>query len=215
MTLVITGSGRGIGAATAQLAARQGRPVCVNYLADAASADAVVRTINESGGRALAVRADVSRPDEVERLFDVAATAFGPVLALVNNAGVPGRIGRVEALDDAVLRRTFEVNVYAAFYTARAFAKWAFSRDRGRHDWRHALGRRHDYVVCRDAGGSAANGHWILEALQYPSNIRPKRERALHRCKARQIGSSTWARTRDLRINSPALYRLSYRGIQP
>jgi NAD(P)-dependent dehydrogenase (short-subunit alcohol dehydrogenase family) len=122
-TLLITGAGRGIGAATALAAAHAGWQVGVNYVADEASAQAVVGAIAAGGGRAAALRADVADEAAVERLFDEAAARLGPVTHLVNNAGVPGRIGRVEALDAAVLRRTFEVNVFAAFYCARAFVR--------------------------------------------------------------------------------------------
>jgi NAD(P)-dependent dehydrogenase (short-subunit alcohol dehydrogenase family) len=123
MSLIITGAGRGIGAATALLAASRGHSVCVNYLSNEAAANAVVEEIRRSGGNAVSMRADVSQPQEVERLFDAAAAQLGPLTHLVNNAGVPGRIGRVEALDPAVLRRTFEVNVYSSFYCSQAFAR--------------------------------------------------------------------------------------------
>jgi NAD(P)-dependent dehydrogenase (short-subunit alcohol dehydrogenase family) len=123
MSLIITGAGRGIGAATALLAASRGHSVCVNYLSNEAAANAVVEEIRRSGGNAVSERADVSQPQEVERLFDAAAAQLGPLTHLVNNAGVPGRIGRVEALDPAVLRRTFEVNVYSSFYCSQAFAR--------------------------------------------------------------------------------------------
>ena len=122
-TLLITGAGRGIGAATAVAAARAGWQVGVNYVADESSAQAVVAAVAAAGGRAAALRADVSDETSVERLFDEAAARLGPVTHLVNNAGVPGRIGRIEALDSAVLKRTFEVNVFAAFYCARAFVR--------------------------------------------------------------------------------------------
>lgn len=122
-TLLITGAGRGIGAATAMAAARAGWQVCVNYVANDAAAHDVVAAIRADGGQAVSVRADVSQEHEVERLFDEAGERLGPVTDLVNNAGVPGRIGRVEDLDSEVLRRTFEVNVYAAFFCARAFVR--------------------------------------------------------------------------------------------
>jgi NAD(P)-dependent dehydrogenase (short-subunit alcohol dehydrogenase family) len=130
-TLLVTGAGRGIGAATAIAAARAGWQVAVNYVADAASAQAVVDAITAAGGRAAALRADVADEAAVARLFDAAAEALGPVTHLVNNAGVPGRIGRVEALDAAVLKRTFEVNVYAAFYCAREFVRRVSTRNGG------------------------------------------------------------------------------------
>lgn len=131
MTLLITGAGRGIGAAVARLAATRGHAVCVNYVANAQAALGVVGDIRAAGGQAVAVQADVSQPDQVERLFDTAAAELGPVTHLVNNAGVPGRIGRVEALEPAVLRRTFEVNVYAAMFCAKAFAARVSTRRGG------------------------------------------------------------------------------------
>src|SRR5690606_10238636 len=92
---IITGSGRGIGAATAKLAALRGYSVAVNYVSDAESARRVVDWIAGQGGRAAAFQADTSDERDVERLFAEASGRFGPVVALVNNAGVPGRIGRV------------------------------------------------------------------------------------------------------------------------
>lgn len=121
--VLITGAGRGIGAATARLAALRGYAVAVNYVSNDAAAKGVVDWIASQGGRALALRGDVSVEADVKRVFDEATAAFGPVTALVNNAGVPGRIGRVENLDVAVLRRTFEVNVFAAFLNAREFVR--------------------------------------------------------------------------------------------
>ncbi|MBL8376456.1 MAG: SDR family oxidoreductase [Burkholderiales bacterium] len=123
--VLITGAGRGIGAATARLAALRGHAVAVNYVANDAAARGVVEWISAQGGRAIAVRGDMSSEADVERVFGEAIAAFGPLSALVNNAGVPGKIGRVENLDFAVLKRTFEVNVFAAFLCARAFARHA------------------------------------------------------------------------------------------
>jgi NAD(P)-dependent dehydrogenase (short-subunit alcohol dehydrogenase family) len=130
VSLVISGSGRGIGAATAELAARRGYDVCVNYVANERAAREVVAKVEALGQRAIAIQADVSRPEDATRLIEGAARAIGPVTHLVNNAGVPGRIGRIEALDPAVLRRTFEVNVYGAFYCTQAFLR-AASRKHG------------------------------------------------------------------------------------
>jgi NAD(P)-dependent dehydrogenase (short-subunit alcohol dehydrogenase family) len=121
--LLITGAGRGIGAATAIAAARQGFRVCVNYASNESAAQEVVETIKRGGGTAVALRADVSDETQVARLFDDMGALLGPVTHLVNNAGVPGRIGRVDALESDVLRRTFDVNVFAAFYCSRAFVR--------------------------------------------------------------------------------------------
>ena len=123
--LLITGASRGIGAATARLAASRGWRVVVNYVANDAAATQVVDAIVSAGGEAMAVRADVADRTEVERLFAQVAAAWGPVDALVNNAGVPGTIGKVEALAEDVLRRTFDVNVFAAFFCAQRFVRQA------------------------------------------------------------------------------------------
>lgn len=130
-TLIITGAGRGIGAATAKLAALRGYAVAVNYVSNDAAARGVVDWITSQGGRAIAVRGDVSQEADIKRVFDEAQAAFGPVSALVNNAGVPGRIGRVEQLEFAVLKRTFEVNVFAAFLCAREFVRRVSTKNGG------------------------------------------------------------------------------------
>jgi len=121
--LLVTGAGRGIGAATAIAAARQGFRVCVNYASNESAAQEVVETIKRDGGTAVSLRADVSDETQVARLFDDMGMLLGTVTHLVNNAGVPGRIGRVDALETDVLRRTFDVNVFAAFYCSRAFVR--------------------------------------------------------------------------------------------
>lgn len=123
--VLITGAGRGIGAATARLAALRGYAVAVNYVANDTAARGVVDWISAQGARAIAVRGDMSSEADVERVFGEAEAAFGPLSALVNNAGVPGKIGRVENLDLTVLKRTFEVNVFAAFLCARTFTRHA------------------------------------------------------------------------------------------
>ena len=130
--LLVTGAGRGIGAATALLAAQRGWRVTVNYATNDEAAAGIVVRIAEAGGEAVRVRADVSEPSAVTRLFAQATEAFGPVTGLVNNAGVPGRIGRVEDLDLAVLRRTLDVNVVAPFLCAQAFVRQASTRRGGR-----------------------------------------------------------------------------------
>jgi NAD(P)-dependent dehydrogenase (short-subunit alcohol dehydrogenase family) len=117
---IITGASRGIGAATARLAARDGYDVCVNYVADSAGADAVVKACEAAGRRAIAVRADISKPEEVEAMFEACDKQLGPVSLLVNNAGVVGTATTVAELPDAALRETFEVNVFGTIYCARA-----------------------------------------------------------------------------------------------
>ncbi len=117
--LIVTGGSRGIGAATAQLAAERGYDVCVSYRTRAAAADAVVGTCRAAGVRAVAVAADVSVEDDVLRLFATADRELGRVTALVNNAGILARQSRVEDLEAARIRRVLDVNVLGAFLCAR------------------------------------------------------------------------------------------------
>jgi NAD(P)-dependent dehydrogenase (short-subunit alcohol dehydrogenase family) len=117
--VLITGAGRGIGAATAKLAARRGWAVCVNYLRNREAADSVVADIARAGGRAVAVAADVSSEPDVVRLFRECDQALGPLSALVNNTGILERQMRVEDLDVARLNRIFTTNITGSFLCAR------------------------------------------------------------------------------------------------
>jgi NAD(P)-dependent dehydrogenase (short-subunit alcohol dehydrogenase family) len=117
--VLVTGASRGIGAATARLAASRGYAVCVNYVRDHDAANALAGDIAAAGGRALPVRADVSVETDVVRLFETIDRALGPLCALVNNAGVVGRRTRVEQIDAARLARVFGINVIACFLCAR------------------------------------------------------------------------------------------------
>jgi len=117
--VLITGGSRGIGAATALLAARQGYAVAVNYTANSLAADEVVRQIRQSGGQAMAVQADVANEAQVVAMFEKIDAKFGRLSALVNNAGVVDQITRVEAITLARLQRMFEINVFGSFLCAR------------------------------------------------------------------------------------------------
>jgi NAD(P)-dependent dehydrogenase (short-subunit alcohol dehydrogenase family) len=117
--LIVTGGSRGIGAATARLAAQRGYAVCINYMRNQAAADAVVADIERAGGRALAVAADVGVEADVVRLFERVDSVFGPVTALVNNAGILEQQTRVEHMDAARLQRIFTTNVIGSFLCAR------------------------------------------------------------------------------------------------
>jgi NAD(P)-dependent dehydrogenase (short-subunit alcohol dehydrogenase family) len=117
--LLITGAARGIGAATARLAAERGYDVCVNYLRNREAALAVVTDIERGGGNAIAVAADVSVEAEVMRLYETIDRQLGRLSALVNNAGVLERQGRVETIDAARLQRVFATNVIGSFLCAR------------------------------------------------------------------------------------------------
>ena len=116
---LITGGSRGIGAATAVLAAQQGWKVAVNYTAQAAAADEVVRTILSAGGQAFAVQADVADEAQVLAMFEAVDARFGPLTALVNNAGVVDLTSRVEAMSVTRLRRMFDINVIGSIVCAR------------------------------------------------------------------------------------------------
>ena len=117
--LVITGAGRGIGAATARLAGKRGYAVCVNYRHNREAAERVVQEIEADGGRAVAVAADVSVESDVVRLFSAAETHLGPLAGLVNNAGILETQMRVEDMDGARLQRIFATNVFGSFMCAR------------------------------------------------------------------------------------------------
>ena len=117
--IIITGGSRGIGAATAQLAAKRGYAVCVNYIRNRAAADAVVSTIERAGGQAIAVAADVASESDVIRLFESVDKALGPVSALVNNVGILERQMRLEDMDAARLSRVFTTNITGYFLCAR------------------------------------------------------------------------------------------------
>ena len=115
----MTGGSRGIGAATARLAAERGYTVCVNYRRNSAAAEEVVASIAAAGGTALAVAADVSSEPDVVRLFETVDARLGPIGALVNNAGILERQTRVEHIDASRIDRIFATNVKGAFLCAR------------------------------------------------------------------------------------------------
>ncbi|MDQ0044096.1 SDR family oxidoreductase [Variovorax boronicumulans] len=117
--LLITGGGRGIGAATALLAARRGYAVAVNYASNSLAADEVVRTIREGGGTAIAVQADVGNEAQVIAMFEKVDAKLGRLTALVNNAGVVDMQARVDEMSVARLERMFRINVIGSFVCAR------------------------------------------------------------------------------------------------
>jgi len=117
--LIVTGASRGIGAATARLAAARGYDVCVNYRARRGEAEAVARDVIAAGRRAVAVPADVSVEADVVRLFETCDRELGRPAALVNNAGILERQTRLDQMDAARLRRVFDTNVVGAFLCCR------------------------------------------------------------------------------------------------
>ncbi|HEU4486203.1 MAG TPA: SDR family oxidoreductase [Povalibacter sp.] len=117
--MVITGASRGIGAATARMAAQRGYAVCVNYRADKSAADALTTDIVRSGGKAIAVAADVALESDVDRLFRTVDRELGAPEALVNNAGVLETQMRVEAMSAERIARIFAINVIGSMLCAR------------------------------------------------------------------------------------------------
>jgi NAD(P)-dependent dehydrogenase (short-subunit alcohol dehydrogenase family) len=117
--MIVTGGSRGIGAATAVLAAQRGYAVCVNYVSNRAAADGVVATIEKAGGKAIAVGADVASESDVVRLFETVDRTLGRVDALVNNAAILDVQIRLEDVDAARLNRILATNVTGAFLCAR------------------------------------------------------------------------------------------------
>ena len=117
--MIVTGGSRGIGAATALLAAQRGYAVCVNYLLNRKAADEMVRKIEQIGREAIAVAADVALEQDVVRLFETVDRELGRVTALVNNAGILERQTRLEGIDAARLNRIFATNVTGTFLCSR------------------------------------------------------------------------------------------------
>lgn len=122
-TLLITGGSRGIGRASAILAGRRGWRVGVNYVGNAEAAAETVRQVTAAGGEALAIPGDVSLEADVIAMFDATEAAFGPISALVNNAGIVAPKARLAEMTGERMRRLFEVNVLGAYLVAREAAR--------------------------------------------------------------------------------------------
>ena len=126
---IVTGASRGIGAAVAERLAADGFTVVINFSGDVASAETLARNIEAKGGRAIAVKADVSDPGAVRAMFDAAERAFGGVDVLVNNAGIM-KLAKVADSDDALFDRQVAVNLKGSFNAMREAARRL--RDGGR-----------------------------------------------------------------------------------
>src|SRR5712664_1503908 len=126
---IVTGASRGIGAAVAERLATDGFTIVINYAGDTKSAEALARRIEGKGGRALAVKADVSDPEAVRSMFDSAEAAFGGVDVLVNNAGIM-KLAKIADSDDALFDQQIAVNLKGSFNAMREAARRL--RDGGR-----------------------------------------------------------------------------------
>ncbi len=117
--VIVTGGGRGIGAAVARLVAAKGFPVAVNYAKKKSAADEVVRKIVLAGGRAIAIQGDVGLETDIIRLFETAEVEFGTIEGLVNNAGVTGGFARVESVTADAIAQVLAVNVAGLMLCSR------------------------------------------------------------------------------------------------
>ncbi len=129
--LLVTGASRGIGAATALLAAQAGWAVAVNYSANSRAADGVVRQIRDGGGNAIALQADVSDEEQVLAMFQQIDADLGRLTGLVNNAGVVDVQARVEDMTVARLKRMFDINVIGSIVCAREAVRRMSTRHGG------------------------------------------------------------------------------------
>lgn len=128
-TIIVTGGSRGIGAAIARMAGTRGAAIAVNYTRGEAEALQVVADIEASGGKAIAIQADMASEADILRLFETAEKTLGPIEGLVNNAGITGAMTKLADLDSDVLSRVFQVNVIGAILCAReAVRRMAKSR---------------------------------------------------------------------------------------
>jgi NAD(P)-dependent dehydrogenase (short-subunit alcohol dehydrogenase family) len=117
--LLVTGGGRGIGAAIARLGAKHGYSICVNYHSDAESAALVVADIEKAGGRAVAIQADVSKPDDVLRLFDETEKHLGKITHIANNAGITGKSTRFVDVSYETMREVIDINLMGKLLVAQ------------------------------------------------------------------------------------------------
>lgn len=116
--LLITGASRGIGAATAKLAAARGFNVAVNYKSDEQAAAEVVAAVNAKGRKAVAIKADMGKEADIERMFKE-ADALGPLTHFVYNTGIPGKAGRIDAASPVMMREVMDVNALGALFSVR------------------------------------------------------------------------------------------------
>ena len=152
-TLIVTGASRGIGAAIAQLAGQRGYAIALNFSSGRAEAQKVADEIVAAGGRALPIRADISREDQILALFQTAERELGPIKALVNNAGITGGFARVENLTAEAIERTFAVSVTGAMLCGREAVR--------RMSTRHGGSGGAIVNISSRAAHTGAAGEWV------------------------------------------------------
>jgi NAD(P)-dependent dehydrogenase (short-subunit alcohol dehydrogenase family) len=117
--LLIAGGSRGIGAATARLAGERGYDVAINYVGNAEAARATADAVTASGGKSVTLQGDMSKEDDIVRVFDEAARALGPITHFVHSSGIPGKNSRLDAASSATIRDVLDVNLFGALLCAR------------------------------------------------------------------------------------------------
>jgi len=129
--VLVTGGGRGIGAAAAKLLAQSGYDVAVNYQSNVTAVTKVVHEIKRMGRRAIGIRGDVAKEPDVVRMFEAVDEHMGPLWGLVNNAGITGRIGRLDEASAETIQSTMDINVVGAHLCAREAVKRMSTRHEG------------------------------------------------------------------------------------
>lgn len=129
---IVTGGSRGIGAATARMLAARGYDVAISYLSNAAAAAAVVRDIEAAGQRGLAVKCDAASEAETEKLFEAVDKELGTLTALVNNAGITGKVGRLDSAPAETIRTCIDASLYGAIWACRAAVRRMSTRYDGK-----------------------------------------------------------------------------------
>lgn len=130
--LLVTGGSRGIGAAVSVAAAQHGWAVAVNYASNKEAADAVVATIREAGGEAIAIAGDVGKPEDIKSIFATIDAHFGRLDGLVNNAGIVGIIQRLDEMTPERLDRMFRVNITGSMLAAAEAVRRMSTRHGGK-----------------------------------------------------------------------------------
>jgi NAD(P)-dependent dehydrogenase (short-subunit alcohol dehydrogenase family) len=130
--LIITGGSRGIGAATARLAAKAGYAVAFTYVSDEKAAAETVAEIKADAGKVLAIRADIASQTDILRMFRVTEETFGPVTALLNNAGITGKSSRLDEADPQTILDTLNINVTGTILASREAVKRMSNRHGGK-----------------------------------------------------------------------------------
>jgi NAD(P)-dependent dehydrogenase (short-subunit alcohol dehydrogenase family) len=117
--LLIAGGSRGIGASTAKLAAARGYDVAINYMSRADAAEEVAAAVKKAGGRAVTLQGDMTKEEDILRVFDQATQALGPITHFVHSSGIGGKNSRLDAASAATIREVLDVNLFGAIICAR------------------------------------------------------------------------------------------------